>query len=79
MALAIVDALAASPGMTVKDRGAVVAAVVKRLQAEFQIDPELDAAVRARIASLRREVPEGGREWELLYQQYLQELSRRQR
>jgi hypothetical protein len=79
MALAVVDALAASPGITVKDRGAVVAAVVKRLQAVFQIDPRLDAAVRARIESLRREIPEGGREWELLYQQYLEELSHRHR
>ncbi len=37
----------------------------------------LDRAVRARIASLQRQVPEGGCEWELLYRKYSEELSRR--
>jgi hypothetical protein len=78
IALAVVDRLGSTAGLRVKDRGAAVAACAKRLRTAFQVDEQLDAAVRARIASLRRDVPEGGREWELLYQQYLEELSRRQ-
>jgi hypothetical protein len=77
MSLAIVDALAQSPTLSVRDRGAAVRAVSSRLSAIFGSAGELDAAVRARIASLSRRVPEGGREWDLLYQQYLDELRRR--
>ena len=37
----------------------------------------MDRAVRSRIASLQRVVPEGSREWEVLYRKYTEELSRR--
>ena len=41
-------------------------------------EEEADAAARRKIASLSRRVPEGGREWEILYRKYLEEeLSRR--
>lgn len=77
LALAVSDALTATAGVRVIDRGRAVRAVSKRLSEAFTIDPSLDQAVRARIESLRRSVPEGSREWDLLYQQYLEELSRR--
>lgn len=35
-----------------------------------QADAAADTRVRAKIASLKRQVPEGSREWEVLYQQY---------
>jgi len=41
------------------------------------LDATLDKAVRARIGSLKRSVPEGSREWDVLYRQYLDELARR--
>ncbi len=41
-------------------------------------EEEADAAARRKIASLARRVPEGGREWEILYRKYLEEeMSRR--
>lgn len=77
LALGVVEALGRSGKITVNDRGAAVRAATARLKSAFQLDPGLDQAVRRRIASLSRQVPEGGREWELLYQQYFDELSRR--
>ena len=77
LALAIVDKIARERDLSVRDRGAAVRAVANRLRQAFQTDNELDRAVRARIASLKRSVPEGSREWDLLYRQYLDELSRR--
>jgi len=77
LALAIVDALAASPDLRVRDRGTAVRTVSHRLTAVFGGGDDLDAAVRARIDSLSRRVPEGSREWDILYRQYLEELRRR--
>ena len=79
LSLAIVDRIGASGAARVVDRGRAVAVVLDKLSSAFQVDKALDAAVRQRIESLSRDVPEGGREWELLYQQYLEELSHRNR
>jgi hypothetical protein len=77
MALAVVKALEAKSGVSVIDRGAAVRIVATQLRGAFQEDSALDRAVRARIASLSRKVPEGSREWDILYRQYAEELSRR--
>jgi len=77
MALAVVKALEGKSGITVRDRGTAVRTVAAQLRAAFQEDSSLDRAVRARIASLSRRVPEGSREWDILYRQYAEELSRR--
>jgi hypothetical protein len=43
-----------------------------------RVEEEADAAARRKITSLSRRVPEGGREWEILYRKYLEEeMSRR--
>lgn len=77
MALAVVKGLEGKPGVTVTDRGGAVRIVAAQLRGAFQEDTALDRAVRARIASLSRKVPEGSREWDILYRQYADELSRR--
>jgi hypothetical protein len=77
MALAVVKALEGTRGIAVADHGAAVRIVVGQLRGAFQEDSGLDRAVRARIASLSRRVPEGSREWDILYRQYAEELSRR--
>jgi len=77
LALAIVDRLASHPQLRTEDRGRAARAVGSRLRAAFQIDSELDRAARERIRSLKRDVPEGSREWDLLYRQYVTELGRR--
>ena len=79
LALAIADRLGRTTGLRVTDRGKVVREVEKRLKTAFQADASLDQEVRARIESLSRKVPEGSREWEILYRQYSEELARRRR
>ena len=75
--LAILKELRVADGVSVPNEGQAAAQISARLRAEFGDDPELDRAVRARIASLKREVPEGSAEWDVLYRQYSEELSRR--
>ena len=77
LALAVADRLGRTPGLQTVDRGKVVREVEKRLKTAFQADSNLDQQVRARIESLSRQVPEGSREWEILYRQYSEELARR--
>ena len=77
LAIAVVERLARTPGVEVRDRGVAVHKVAARLNQAFQADPATDRAVRARIASLSRTVPEGSREWDVLYRQYLEELQRK--
>jgi hypothetical protein len=45
------------------------------LEAEHGADDRVDAAVRKKIASLSRNVPQGSREWDVLYRQYFEEES----
>lgn len=77
MALAAIKALETKTGVAVTDRGAAVRIVAGQLRGAFQENSTQDQAVRARIASLSRKVPEGSREWDILYRQYAEELSRR--
>jgi hypothetical protein len=77
LAISIVDRLAKSPDVEIRDRGGAVRATAAKLNQAFQIDASLDRAARARIASLSRRVPEGSREWDVLYRQYLEELARK--
>jgi uncharacterized protein len=46
---------------------------------ELKFDDEADTVVRTMIQSLSRKVPEGSREWEVLYQKYREEELRRRR
>jgi len=79
LALGIVRALERQAGLEVGDHGKAVQVAAARLRTAFRADDGLDTAVRARIASLSRKVLEGSREWDVLYKQYSQELSRHRR
>ena len=77
LSLAIAKAIVES-GVEVIDKGSAVRRIAARIGASLGGDSgALDRAVRSRIASLQRQVPEGGREWEVLYRKYTEELSRR--
>ncbi|MBI5505202.1 MAG: DUF507 family protein [Deltaproteobacteria bacterium] len=77
MALAVAKAIKAAPGVEILDNGGAVKRVAARLQSALSEDGlALDYAVRARIASLSRTVPEGSREWDLLYRQYSEQLAK---
>lgn len=77
LSLAIAKAIAAS-GVEVISNGSAVRRIAARVGATLGGDDgALDRAVRSRISSLQRQVPEGGREWEVLYRKYTEELSRK--
>jgi hypothetical protein len=46
----------------------------KRIFAQYvRTEDEVDTFVRQKIAKLSRRVPEGGREWDILYRKYFEE------
>lgn len=53
--------------------------VVKIITEEVERDAMIDSLVRDKIESQKRDFPEGGREWEILYKQYYQEEIDRRR
>lgn len=51
---------------------------IKRILGQDHVaDTRLDVIVRRKIASLSRNVPPGGREWDVLYRQYYAEEARK--
>ena len=57
----------------------VLREIKRAITAELTFDDEADNAARHMIQSLSRRVPEGSREWEVLYQKYREEELRRRR
>ena len=53
---------------------------IKRIiTSELRFGDEADAAARSTIRSLSRKVPEGSREWDVLYHKYREEEMRRRK
>ncbi|HEX5035088.1 MAG TPA: DUF507 family protein [bacterium] len=53
---------------------------IKRAMTDYlQTDDQIDDAVRKTIASLKRGVQEGSREWDILYRKYYEEEANRRR
>ena len=73
----LAKAIEAAPDLTVPNKGKLTRRIHDRLAQGSGSDTGLDEAVRRRIQSLSREVPEGSAEWEVLYRQYSEELGRR--
>ncbi len=70
----VVDALDEDLGVRLrKDVNATRLEVVKIITEEVKRDAMVDEIVRQKIASQKRDFPEGGREWEILYKQYYNE------
>lgn len=70
----VVGALEGAPGVELlEERNRVRLRVLDVIRREVKADAEMDAAARRKIRSLRREVPEGSEEWEVLYRQYYRE------
>lgn len=49
------------------------------LQEYFQLEDQLDDLVRKKIASLSRPIPQGSREWDVMYRKYYEEEARKHR
>ncbi|HKY63168.1 MAG TPA: DUF507 family protein [bacterium] len=53
---------------------------IKRAMTDYlQTDDQIDDAARKTIASLKRGVQEGSREWDILYRKYYEEEANRRR
>ena len=61
----------------VENERLVLAEIKQVLEQDHETDARIDAAVRKKIASLSRRVPQGGREWDILYRQYYEEEVRK--
>jgi hypothetical protein len=57
----------------------VLREIKRTITEELTFDDEADDAARRTIQSLSRRIPEGSREWDVLYQKYREEELRRRR
>lgn len=70
----VVDALDRDLGVRLRqDANTTRLEVVKIINEEVQRDAMIDELVRTKISSQKRDFPEGGREWDILYRQYYRE------
>ena len=53
--------------------------IKRTITAELRYEDEADSAARRTIQSLSRRVPEGSREWDVLYRKYVEEELRRRK
>ena len=61
----------------VEDRDTIRQEIVQILQALMKDEEQVDAEVRKRITSQKREIPEGSPEWDVLYRKYYSEQLKR--
>jgi hypothetical protein len=73
----IVKELTAVPGVQVKAPDDVRPEVVRSLTEEAKLEESVDTEVRRTLASYSRPVPEGSREWEVMYQKTREEVFKR--
>jgi hypothetical protein len=67
-------ALARAPGTRLlQEHNQVRLAIVRLLKVELQTDEEVELRVAAKIHSLKRGVPEGSPEWDVLFRKYYDE------
>ena len=55
------------------DEGMALREAKAAFQAYMRAGDEVDSFVRQKIGKLSRRVPEGGREWDILYRKYFEE------
>ncbi len=59
------------------DEAKVLLGIKSALTSYLKTEDEIDDAAREKIATLKRGVTEGSREWDILYRQYYDEEARR--
>lgn len=69
----IIDRLYKDDLMDFPDEGMVLREAKAAFQAFLRAGDEVDTFVRQKIGRISRRVPEGGREWEILYRKYFEE------
>jgi hypothetical protein len=73
----ILRVLRADGLIEVQNERLALAEMKRLLNQEDELSARIDESVRQKIASLRRQVPPGSREWDLLYRQYFEEELRK--
>lgn len=73
----IVKELGASPAIHVKSPDDLRTEVMRALTEESKLEDTVDSEVRKILGSYSRVMPEGSREWEVLYQKTREEVFRR--
>jgi len=75
---AITDVLVASDDVQfIEDRDTIRQEVVQILQAMLKDEEQVDAEVRRKIGSQKKEILEGSEEWDILYRKYYNEELKR--
>ena len=62
-----------------KDRNDVRLLILDVLHDAMKLEDEIDATVRHKILSQKKEIPEGSRDWDVLYRKYYEEESSKHR
>ena len=73
----IVKELETSPAVHVKNTEELRPEILRALTEESKLEESIDAEVRKILASYSRSMPEGSREWEVLYQKTREEVFKR--
>ena len=73
----IVKELGAVHGVQVRAPDDVRPEVIRALTEESKLEESIDTEVRKTLSSYSRHMPEGSREWEVLYQKTREEVYRR--
>lgn len=70
----IVAGLEGTPGVKLQqERNDVRLVILDVLHDAMKLEDEIDATVRRKIMTQKREIPEGSREWDVLYRKYYEE------
>ena len=73
----IMKELAAVPGVQVKAPDDLRVEVMRGLTEEAKLEESVDTEVRRTLSTYSRPVPEGSREWEIMYQKTREEVFKR--
>jgi hypothetical protein len=73
----IVKELGSTAGIVMKAPDDVRVEVIRALSEETRLEESIDTEVRRILTSYSRPLPEGSREWEILYQKTREEVFRR--
>ena len=69
----VIDRLFKDDLVDFPDEGMALREAKAAFQAYVRAEEEVDAFVRRKISNLARRVPEGGREWDILFRKYFEE------
>ena len=73
----IMKGLGSTPGVAVKAPDDLRPELIRVLSEESRLEDTVDAEVRKILGSYSRSMPEGSREWEVLYQKTREEVFKR--